>query len=301
MTKARIRIGPAGFSYADWHGIVYPQTPRPDFDPLAWLGRFFDLLEINVSFYRTPSPQRAHDWLKRAPLLQFSAKLPQELSHARQIDPSGLAAHLRFLEPLRAAERFESSLLQFPWSFRPRAETHEHLRRVRAALPADLPISVELRHEDWVAHLEAVTAAGYSLVSIDQPAHRGAIMPLPAWREHVDYVRLHGRNVANWFGEAGRDARYDYRYSSPELAEWADRVRRLAAATPRLRVVTNNHFRGSAVADALELRAILGLPVPEYPAGLGEDFAARLQSHGQRSLPVLPDVPAPAQGELFAG
>jgi uncharacterized protein YecE (DUF72 family) len=301
MQRGSIRIGPAGFSYADWRGIVYPSAPRGDFDPLAWLARFFDLLEINVSFYRTPSAQRARDWLERAPQMHFSAKLPQELSHARHVDARQLSAHLRFLAPLRAADRFVCSLLQFPWSFRPRSETLEHLRRVRAALPVDLPVAVELRHEDWLGQLEPVVGMGFRLVSIDQPAHRAAMMPLPAWREHIDYVRLHGRNAANWFGEAGRDARYDYRYSTQELSEWADRVRRLAAAAPQISVVTNNHFRGSAVADALELRALLRLPVPEYPAGLGEGFAERLLAHGQRTQPVLPDRPSAAQGELFAG
>lgn len=294
-----ILFGPAGFSYADWRGQVYPERPARGFDPLRWIGRFFDLLEINVSFYRTPPPERAQDWLERAPGLRFSAKLPQEFSHARHVDHELLRRHLAFLEPLRRAERFEASLLQFPWSFRPRAETLELLAELRDALPAELEICVELRHEEWKQHLPQIAQMGYCLTSIDQPSHRGGIQALEPLEDRVRYVRLHGRNAAHWFGESGRDARYDYRYSTEELRPWAQRLVRLAFAAPRLRVVTNNHFRGSAVANALELRALLGLPVREYPSPLGTKFAEALSRAGAgTAIAVAPEESDP-QTELF--
>ena len=37
MPKRIIRIGPAGWSYKDWEGIVYPQKPGKSFDPLEYL------------------------------------------------------------------------------------------------------------------------------------------------------------------------------------------------------------------------------------------------------------------------
>lgn len=294
-----ILFGPAGFAYADWRGPVYPERPGPGFDALAWIGRFFDLLEINVSFYRTPRPERAANWLERAPALRFSAKLPQQLSHERHVDARLVGEHLRFLEPLRAAERFEASLLQFPWSFRPRAETIELLRQLRAALPRELEVCVELRHEEWMPRLAEVVDMGFCLCSIDQPQHRGALGALEPLGDHVSYVRLHGRNAAHWFGESGRDARYDYRYSTDELRPWAQRLVRLASAAPRLRVITNNHFRGSAVANGLELRALLGLAVGEFPAGLGDDFAATLRRAGAEAPIAVEASERADQTELF--
>jgi uncharacterized protein YecE (DUF72 family) len=32
-----IRVGPAGWSYKDWEGIVYPAEKPRGFDPLAYL------------------------------------------------------------------------------------------------------------------------------------------------------------------------------------------------------------------------------------------------------------------------
>ena len=50
MKKPLIRIGPAGWSYKDWEGVVYPHKPGPRFDPLEYLSRFFDTIEINEAF-----------------------------------------------------------------------------------------------------------------------------------------------------------------------------------------------------------------------------------------------------------
>ena len=58
----KIRIGPAGWSYKDWEGIVYPQKPGAKFDPLEYLARFFNTIEINSSFYRPFTATTAKSW-----------------------------------------------------------------------------------------------------------------------------------------------------------------------------------------------------------------------------------------------
>ena len=45
-----IRIGPAGWAYKDWEGIVYPKPKPRGFDPVVYLARHFDTIEINSSF-----------------------------------------------------------------------------------------------------------------------------------------------------------------------------------------------------------------------------------------------------------
>jgi len=50
LAKRIIHVGPAGWSYKDWEGIVYPQKPGKSFDPLEYLTQFFNTIEINSSF-----------------------------------------------------------------------------------------------------------------------------------------------------------------------------------------------------------------------------------------------------------
>ena len=44
-------IGPAGWSYKDWKGIVYPSTKKKNFSQLRYISKFLTYLEIekNVS------------------------------------------------------------------------------------------------------------------------------------------------------------------------------------------------------------------------------------------------------------
>jgi hypothetical protein len=37
-----IRVGPAGWRYKDWEGVVYPKPKPRGFDELVYLPRYFD-------------------------------------------------------------------------------------------------------------------------------------------------------------------------------------------------------------------------------------------------------------------
>lgn len=325
---ARVRIGPAGFSYPDWNGCVYPPHPRRDFDRLRWVARFFDLIELNVSFYRVPPASLATRWVDKVrdrPDFRFTAKLHRSLTHERVLDPQVVREVTAFLRPLVEAERLGTVLAQFPWSFRPTGENLDHLRRLRAAFPS-WPLAVEVRHGAWArdGNLQALVSLGLTPVNVDQPRIGDSLAPFePGFPAETAYVRLHGRNRDAWFDrEAGRDARYDYLYGPDELAEWSRRIAAIARTAREVHVVTNNHFRGQAVANALELKARLRQPVPEIPRWLAEavpSLLERLRAAGTAPRRVddaekraEPDpaarvpgggtpkaAPDPSQGDLF--
>ena len=77
----------------------------------------------------------------------------------------------------------------------------------------------------------------------------------------LGYVRMHGRNNANWFKkEAGRDGRYDYLYSHEEIREWVERVRLMQGKRKGgsdIFIIANNHYRGQAPANALEITSMI--------------------------------------------
>ena len=61
-----IRIGPAGWKYKDWEGVVYPQPAPRGFDPLSYIAEYFTTVEINSSYYGPPQPGRARKWVRAA-------------------------------------------------------------------------------------------------------------------------------------------------------------------------------------------------------------------------------------------
>lgn len=259
-----IRVGPAGWSYADWEGVVYPRPKPRGFHPLPHLARYVDLIEINSSFYSLPRREHAQAWVELVaqwPGFRFSAKLHQEFTHgAAAIDTLSreVGEFHAGVEPLRASGKLAALLAQFPISFRFEPASVERLEGLQANFSRD-PLVLELRHRSWFepAALKRIERLGCSLAAIDLPAskdHPPAEHPTPG---ALGYLRLHGRNAAQWFGGGGRDQRYDYLYTPAEVGELSERARRLARGHDETFVITNNHFEGKAMVNALEMLAAL--------------------------------------------
>jgi uncharacterized protein YecE (DUF72 family) len=84
----------------------------------------------------------------------------------------------------------------------------------------------------------------------------------------VAYARLHGRNYEKWFAHAESWERYNYLYSREELRPWVSRIETMAQSKETY-VITNNHFRGQAIANAGDLKEALGMG-DEVPPGVRE-------------------------------
>lgn len=299
-----IRFGPAGWEYPDWAGVVYPRRPPRGFDRLAHLARFFCTVEVNASFYRPFPASVAARWCERVADregFRFGAKVWRRFTHEREtpFGAADVAAGREALDRLHAEGRLGAALLQFPWSFRRSEAAEEWLRSLFRAF-AGLPLVVEVRHASWDSPevLAELGEAGVGIVNVDQPLHRGSIRPGARITSAVAYVRVHGRNFRDWFRPgAGRDARYDYLYTAGELEPWAARVRDLAAgrgegaraarlaAPPEVYVVTNNHFRGQAVANAKMLEAMVTGRSAAAPAELLRAFPDALRPYAVAAPP----------------
>ena len=86
-----IRIGPAGWSYPDWSGYVYPSKRPKGFHEATFLAQFFDTIEINTSFYAPMRADHARQWIDRVsanPRFRFTAKLWQKFTHDAIVTPS---------------------------------------------------------------------------------------------------------------------------------------------------------------------------------------------------------------------
>lgn len=272
MAKTIIRIGPAGWSYKDWEGVVYPHKPRKAFDPLEYMARFFNTIEINSSFYRPPTPSTTKSWAKRVAAnkeFTFTAKLHRVFTHERgKAKAEDEKAFREGMDVLAKADKLGSVLLQFPWSFKNNADERVYLAKLLEQF-SDYPLVVEVRHTSWNNEevYEWLEERGVGICNIDQPVFARSIRPAALTTSPVGYVRLHGRNYQNWFRDkAPRDERYDYLYSQDELDPWLVRIREVAKQTRETYVITNNHFRGQAVVNAIEIKAALAeerVPAPE--------------------------------------
>ena len=261
---ANIRIGPAGWSYSDWVGYVYP-TPRPKgFHEATYLAQFFDAIEINTSFYQPLNPEHAKQWLDRVsanPRFVFTAKLWQKFTHDPSPTPEDERAVRAGFDVLHEAGKLGAVLLQFPFAFHRTAETTAYLGTVLKRF-ADYPLAVEVRHATWndpevFALLREHHAA---FCNIDQPVIGRSLEPSEKVTSPIGYVRLHGRRYDTWFSDDPKlptHERYNYLYSLDELTPWVTRIQEVQKHTRNVFVVANNHYEGKAVVNALQLLSIL--------------------------------------------
>lgn len=290
-SAAKFRIGPAGWSYPDWAGVVYPARRPRGFRPLSFIAGLFRAVEVNASFYAIPTPRMTGGWPEQAPAdFRFAFKLTRLFTHERDGFPprSDVEAYRDGIRPIQQAGLLGPLLAQFPWSFRLARENVEWMERLRDAF-AEYERFVEVRHTSWLseAGLEAIRRVG-GFCNIDQPRLHDCIPPTTHRFGKTAYVRLHGRNAANWFAE-GRPAfeRYNYLYSDDELREWAARLDALARDAETVYVIANNHYRGQGVANAAQLRFLL------------EGRRSALPETLVRAYPQLRHTALPAGDTLF--
>ena len=297
----KIRIGPAGWSYDDWAGIVYPRSKPRDFHEAGYLAQFFDTIEINSSFYHPPSAKVARNWIRRVahnPRFQFTAKLWQRFTHERNGSRQDERTVKEGMAPLAQDGRLGALLLQFPWSFRNSKENREYLGGL-VMMFLEYPLVLEVRHDSWnhPDTFKMLADLGVGFCNIDQPVIGASIGPSARATALVGYVRLHGRNYEHWFtSEDHPEERYNYLYSMGELEPWAARIRSVAASTDATFVITNNHFQGKAISNALQLvHLVTGGPVnvPETMLAHYPELAAICEPAATAPvIAVNPDQPS---------
>lgn len=276
---ANIRVGPAGWSYADWSGYAYPARKPKGFHEITYLAEFFDTIEINTSFYNPLRADHSKRWVERVAAnrnFMFTAKMWQRFTHVP--NPSGEDEKLvrAGFDVLRDAGKLGAVLLQFPFSFHKTQETVKYLSGVLKRF-ADYPLVVEVRHATWNAPevFEWLSERGAGFCNIDQPVIGKSLEPSALATGPVGYVRLHGRRYDTWFSDHAAIPgyeRYNYLYSPSELQPWVERTEKVARATQDVYVITNNHYQGKGVVNALELISMLKGAKVKVPEPLLERY-----------------------------
>ncbi len=264
---ATVRLGTC--SFAD-EGLVrswYPpgiSTPKAR---LAYYAERFDTVEVDSPFYHLPDPAVTGRWAQRTPPeFVFHVKAHATMTHHEPAEQAQAFAEFRAsLEPLELSGKLRGILLQYHPRFVKSDEAKEELARVRALLGPLVPL-VEFRHRSWLEEDERADTfsflerQGLAYVSVDAPRTRASnvLPPVAAATHRVAYVRFHGRNARTWNIKAEKSwQRFDWMYSAEELAEWVERLGRLADGADEVYAMFNNNRDDFAPRSAAILRGLL--------------------------------------------
>lgn len=242
-----IVVGTSGWSYKDWLNVFYTSSEKM-FQQYAGV---FKTVEVDSTFYKQPNLSFIRTIAKSSPKgFIFSLKVPKTVTHVKLMDLDkgalrDLKLFLSVLAPLREEGKLGPLLFQLP----PKpAAVFKGFKEFLESLPEGYDFAVEFRHPTWLMdesfRILSENNAAYCIV--DEPL-------LPALLKvtgEFSYVRFHGRGNRPWYY-------YDYRVK--ELEEWKGKLEALSSKAKKVYVYFNNHFRGYAVKNALQMMQIVGV------------------------------------------
>jgi len=266
----------------------------PAGERLRWYAHHFELVEVNSTFYSVPETRMVERWCAATPAdFTFDVKLhqlfsfhstpakllPPDLQRRAETDQKGkvrstpdlrealLEIFLRSVSIIRNAEKLGVLLLQLSPAFSPRKHELSELEPLIETL-SGYDLAIEFRNRNWAvgdqldSTIDFVRKHRAIFVNVDAPASdHFTVMPSDV-DEVTDpkaaYLRLHGRNAKAYVTGKTVAARFDYDYSDKEIAEVADRSRKLAQEARELHVIFNNNNLDYAPRAAFRLRKALG-------------------------------------------
>jgi uncharacterized protein YecE (DUF72 family) len=306
-TEARkILVGTASWSDPGFVERWYPKK-MPAGERLQWYAQHFKMVEVNSTFYSVPEPRMVERWCAATPgdftfdvklhqLFSFHSTpaklLPPDLQKLAETNPKGnvkwtpelqealLGTFLRSMSIFRDARKLGVLLLQLSPAFSPRKHQLTELQSLIDML-GGYDLAIEFRNRNWAvgdqleSTIDFVRKRRAIFVNVDAPASdHFMVMPSDVnevTNSKVAYLRLHGRNEKAYITGRTVAARFDYDYSESEIAEVAQRSRKLAKEARELHVIFNNNNLDYAPRAALRLRKALG-QIVKTPAQTAELF-----------------------------
>ncbi|MBS3943888.1 MAG: DUF72 domain-containing protein [Melioribacter sp.] len=267
----KLFIGTAGWSYKDWIPSFYPQTQSSGFDWLEYYSQYFNVVEVNSSYYTYINQKIVDGWIKKVEDRNdflFTIKLHQDFTHKKKFSGEQIQSVKLNLNKLNTESRLGGLLIQFPYSFVLNKENANHVKEL-IDIFAGYEKFIEVRHKSWFIQrfFDFLENNNSSLCTIDQPVIGEAVEFKPVKAGDNLYIRFHGRNTKAWKGSLrkfGKDQsyeeqseRYNYLYSPGELLEIEQKIKEVLDTVKKVFVILNNHPQGNAVANALELIHLL--------------------------------------------
>jgi uncharacterized protein YecE (DUF72 family) len=244
-------LGTSSWSSDDWRGTIYPIDAKSS-DYLTYYAKKLAAVEIDMTFYRIPTPAMIHAWSQRTPAgFRFAAKIPQIITHEKVLrDCQNELQH--FTEAMGLlGDKLGPLLFQFPYfSKRHFANAQAFLERLEPVLdqlPDGFQFAVELRNRWWITDrlLDLLRAHGVAFVLTDHP-----------WMPPIqELLRQHEVVTADfayirWLGDRQAMEAITQKWDrlvidrTQDTRNWVTVVRQLLALDLTVYGFYNNHYAG---------------------------------------------------------
>ncbi len=257
-------IGCSGWDYKDsvekggWVGSFYPDSHTKR---LQYYSQFFPTVEIEDTFcdntYSRMTKRTFYDMVKAvANNFQFSVKVPENITHIKRLDSRRHAtvAFQNFLDkisPLKDANKLGAISLQLPSSF-----TINEFKQIEGfldKLPLGYDYAMGFYHSSWQIEESSSMLRHYNIAVV--------IMDSPDLQpKHLSNITMTADHVLIRFHDLMNEPRSNYLYNEDQLRAWAYKINQLRKdpEIKILRLYFNNHYGGKAIANAIQLKEMVG-------------------------------------------
>ena len=246
-----LRLGTSSWSSEDWVGTFYPPgTKSSDF--LGIYAQYLDTVEVDSTYYRTPSESMVRNWrLGTPPGFTFAAKFPQVITHEKVLHDrrDDLATFLHAMSLLE--DRLGPLLLQFPYfnrqAFAAPEDFYARLAPFLEELPGGFKYALEVRNKYWVTPrlLDMLRKKHIALALIDHPW----MTPISQLIKKMDVVTAEFAYV-RWLGDRKGIEEKTQHWDriiidrEEEMRTWIPIIRQLLTRRIQVMGYFNNHYAG---------------------------------------------------------
>lgn len=258
MIKINIYIGCAGWLYEDWKRVFYPDGLRTH-NYLSYYSKFFDLVEINSTFYKLPTKETVSNWYERVPeTFQFIVKMWQEVTHKLN-NPEILSLQTQFferIEPLK--DKIYAILFQFPpWLHYSQISLDQVNKLVKNCL-LGYNYVLEFRHNSWFKEsILNQISDGQSIVI--GTSYLKNLIPYYKSNQNKYYIRLIADRQLKVFNRVQRE-------NKEEISDLLQVIKsaRKDANIYEIFIIVNNHYTGFAPETVNSLKEKLNLSFKNF-------------------------------------
>jgi uncharacterized protein YecE (DUF72 family) len=282
-------IGTSGYIYDHWYGVFYPEDLTKD-KWLEYYCKFFDTVELNVTFYRLPFESAFRGWYKRTPDdFLFTVKGSRFITHVKKLKDPKESLELLFNRAKHLKEKLGMVLWQLPPQLKVDSQKLENFCKLlqgyhknpleRKNVISEARHSFEFRHESWFCDeiYSILKKYNMALVVCDypfilerapmvpsrrdqaEPALRASVAALPPFKTNRKLIQVPETADFIYLRRHGATALYASNYSDEQLKQDAEQIKKWLKSGKDVYIYFNNDAEGYAVKNALKLRKLVGI------------------------------------------
>jgi uncharacterized protein YecE (DUF72 family) len=236
-----IFIGTSGYHYKHWKNKFYPKNLKES-EWLEYYSAFFNTVELNVTFYSTPSEKAFKTWHHEVPEnFKYAVKGSRYITHVKKLKDVEESVDFFFSRVKLLEEKLEIVLWQFPPNLNVNMERFELF--LKELNKYKVKSAFEFRNESWFCEevYNLLKKYNYALVIADSPSFPAHEVVTADYA----YFRFHGGSVL-----------YGSEYSGRELNKWTKKIKALSNVKD-IYIYFNNDAFGFAIKNAGYLRSLL--------------------------------------------